>query len=98
MKKALNFNGFKAVLVGASALTMIISLSACGPVEAVKSTLQEDSLPAMPSPEVATYVVDLSGSTFPAAQLKALGSGIDDFIAGESLGNPFADTQLPLAA
>jgi hypothetical protein len=91
MKKALNFNGFKAVLVGAGSLAMVMSLSACGPVDAVRSTLQEDAVPAMPAPEVATYVVDLSGSTFPAAQLEALGSGINDFIAGESLGNPFAD-------
>jgi hypothetical protein len=91
MKKALNFNGFKAVLVGAGVLAMVMSLSACGPVDAIKSTLQEDALPTMPAPEVATYIVDLSGSTFPAAQLEALGSGINDFIAGESLGNPFAD-------
>ena len=54
MKKALNFNGFKAVLVGAGALAMVMSLSACGPVDAIKSTLQEDALPAMPAPEVAT--------------------------------------------
>ena len=94
MKKTLNFNGFKAILVGAGALTMVMSLSACGPVDAVKSTLQEDSLPAMPAPEVSTYIVDLSGSTFPAAQLEALGSGIKDFIAGESLGNPFADVPI----
>ena len=91
MKKALNFNSFKAVLVGAGSLAMVMSLSACGPVDAVRSTLQEDAVPVMPAPEVATYVVDLSGSTFPAAQLEALGSGINDFIAGESLGNPFAD-------
>ena len=92
MKKALYFNGFKALLVGAGALTMVLSLSACGTMDAIKSTLQEDALPALPAPEVATYIVDLSGSTFPAAQLEALGSGINDFIAGESLGNPFAET------
>jgi hypothetical protein len=92
MKKALYFNGFRAVLFGAGALTMVLSLSACGTVDAIKSTLQEDALPALPAPEVATYIVDLSGSTFPAAQLEALGSGINDFIAGESLGNPFAET------
>ena len=91
MKKALYFNGFRAILVGAGALTLALSLSACGTVDAVKSTLQEDALPALPAPEVATYVVDLSGSTFPAAQLEALGSGINNFVAGESLGNPFAD-------
>jgi hypothetical protein len=91
MKKALNFNGFRAVVVGIGAATIALSLSACGTVEAIKSTLQEDALPAMPAPEVATYIVDLSGSTFPAAQLEALGSGINDFIAGESLGNPFGD-------
>jgi hypothetical protein len=92
MKKALYFNGFRAVLLGAGALTMVLSLSACGSVDAIKSTLQEDALPALPAPEVATYIVDLSGSTFPEAQLEALGSGINDFIAGESLGNPFADS------
>jgi hypothetical protein len=94
MKKALNFNGFKAVLIGTGALTMVMSLTACGSVAAVRSTLQEDAVPAMPAPQVATYVVDLSGSTFPAAQLEALGSGINDFIAGESLGNPFADNPI----
>jgi hypothetical protein len=92
MKKSLYFNGFRAVLLGAGALTMVLSLSACGTVNAIKSTLQEDALPALPAPEVATYIVDLSGSTFPEAQLEALGSGINDFIAGESLGNPFADS------
>ena len=90
MKKALNFNGFKAVLFGVGAIAMVMSLSACGQIDAIKSSLQEEVLPAMPAPEVATYVLDLSGSTNPTAQLQALGSGIEDFIAGRSLGNPLA--------
>jgi hypothetical protein len=45
----------------------------------------------MPNPEVATYIVDLSGSTFPTAQLDALGSGVAEFLSGEALGQPFAE-------
>lgn len=90
--KALIFNGFKAILVGSGALALVMSLTACGPVDLAKSALTEDAFPPMPAPEVATYVVDLSGSTYPMAQLEALGSGIDGYITGDSLGNPFAET------
>ena len=91
-QKALIFNAFKAILVGSGALALVMSLTACWTIDLAKSALTEDAFPPMPAPEVATYVLDLSGSTYPMAQLSALGSGIDEFIAGESLGNPFAET------
>ena len=90
--KALKINGFRAVLVGFGSVALVMSLTACGPLNGLKSTFSEDAFPPMPAPEVATYVVDLSGSTYPMAQLSALGSGIDGFIAGDSLGNPFAES------
>jgi len=88
--KELRNNAFTAVFAGFTATTLSLGLTACGPVEQVKSAFAEDAIPPMPAPEVATYVLDLSGSTNPTAQLEALGSGISDFIAGRSLGNPFA--------
>jgi len=88
--KAFKTNAFKAVFAGFTATTLSLGLTACGPVDQVKSVFAEDVIPPMPAPEVATYVLDLSGSTNPTAQLEALGSGISDFIAGRSLGNPFA--------
>lgn len=90
--KAVKSNAFKAALVGLGGMALVMSLSACSPVDALKSTYEGQPFPQMPAPEVATYILDLSGSTFPTAQLEALGSGISDFIAGESLGNPFAQT------
>jgi len=93
--KAFKNNAFRAVLVGFSAAALVMSLSACSPVSSLKSAYEGQPFPQMPAPEVATYVLDLSGSTFPTAQLEALGSGISDFIAGQSLGNPF--TQTPIA-
>ena len=93
--KAVKNNAFKAVIVGLSGAALVMSLSACSPVKALKSTYEGQPFPQMPAPEVATYVLDLSGSTYPTAQLEALGSGINDFIAGQSLGNPFA--QSPVA-
>jgi hypothetical protein len=91
--KALKNNAFRAikmVFVGFTATSLALGVSACRPYEAVKSALAEEAIPPMPAPEVATYVLDLSGSTNPTAQLEALGSGIEDFIAGRSLGNPIA--------
>ena len=88
--KVFKNNAFKAVLTCFTATTLSLGLTACGPIEQVKSVFAEDAIPPMPAPEVATYVLDLSGSTNPTAQLEALGSGISDFIAGRSLGNPFA--------
>ena len=90
--KAVRNNAFKAAVVGLSGAALVMSLSACSPIDALKSTYEGQPFPQMPAPEVATYILDLSGSTFPTAQLEALGSGISDFIAGESLGNPFAQT------
>jgi len=90
--KAVKNNAFKAAIVGFSGVALVMSLTACSPVSSLKSTYEGQPFPQMPAPEVATYVLDLSGSTNPAAQLDALGSGISDFIAGQSLGNPFAQT------
>ena len=90
--KAVKNNAFKAAVVGLSGAALVMSLTACSPIDALKSTYEGQPFPQMPAPEVATYILDLSGSTFPTAQLEALGSGISDFIAGESLGNPFAQT------
>ena len=93
--KAVKNNAFRALVVGFSGAALVMSLSACAPVSALKSAYEGEPFPQMPAPEVATYVLDLSGSTYPTAQLEALGSGINDFIAGQSLGNPFA--QNPVA-
>jgi hypothetical protein len=56
---------------------------------AVQSTFVEGQFPSLPGPEIATYILDLSGSTNPIAQLAALRSGISDFLGGQTLGNPF---------
>ena len=88
--KAVRNNAFRALVVGFSGVALVMSLSACAPIGALKSAYEGQPFPQMPAPEVATYVLDLSGSTYPTAQLEALGSGINDFIAGQSLGNPFA--------
>ena len=95
MLKTVRINGLKSLSVGFGAVALVITLSACSPVEAMKSAYEGAPFPQMPAPEVATYVLDLSASTYPTAQLEALGSGISDFIAGQSLGNPFA--QSPVA-
>jgi hypothetical protein len=92
LTKALKNNAFRALVVGFSGAALVMSLSACAPVGALKSAYEGEPFPQMPAPEVATYVLDLSGSTYPTAQLDALGSGISEFIAGRSLGNPFAQT------
>ncbi len=95
LTKAVKINAFRAVIASLSGAVLVMSLSACSPVDSLKSAYEGQPLPQMPAPEVATYILDLSGSTYPTAQLDALGSGIDEFIAGRSLGNPFA--QLPVA-
>jgi hypothetical protein len=56
----------------------------------VKSTFVEEPFPSMPAPEITTYILDLSESTNPVAQLAALHTGISDFLGGQSLGNPFS--------
>ncbi|MFM8315398.1 MAG: hypothetical protein ACKOA8_14015 [Deltaproteobacteria bacterium] len=80
-----------AALAGATVLTS----TGCTPVtDAVKGAFVDEGFPSMPSPEIATYIVDLSGSTYPIQQLKALGSGIEEFISGSSLGDPFRSPKL----
>jgi len=77
------------------AVSISLALSGCGTVSgAVKSILAEDTFPALPAPEITTYILDLSGSTNAIAQLKALNSGIDEFTSGKSLGNPFSNPQV----
>ena len=90
--KAVRNNAFRALVVCLSGAALVMSLSACSPVSSLKSAYEGEPFPQMPAPEVATYVLDLSVSTYPTAQLEALGSGISDFIEGRSLGNPFAKT------
>lgn len=80
-----------AALAGATVLTS----TGCAPVtDTVKGVFVDEGFPSMPSPEIATYIVDLSGSTYPIQQLKALGSGIEEFISGSSLGDPFRSPKL----
>jgi hypothetical protein len=75
------------------ALTLI--LTGCGSISgAVKTIFTEDTFPALPSPEITTYILDLSGSTNAISQLNALNSGIDDFTSGKSLGNPFSSPKV----
>lgn len=83
-------NAFKAILAVFGLVLLVLAFAVASPLGAAKSALEGPSIPQMPAPEVATYVLDLSGSTNPTAQLDALGSGITDFMAGQALGNPFA--------
>jgi hypothetical protein len=93
--EAVRNNAFKAFAAVFGSVLIALSLTACSPWNSLKTAIDGGALPPMPTPEVATYVLDLSGSTNPMAQLNALGSGIKDFMAGQSLGNPFA--QSPVA-
>ncbi len=78
-----------------TALALSLTLTACGSISgAIKSVLAEDTFPTLPSPEITTYILDLSGSTKPLAQLNALNSGIDEFTSGKSLGNPFSNPKI----
>ena len=80
----------RALGLAALAGMTILTSTGCSPVtDAVKEVLVGEGFPALPTPEVATYIVDLSGSTYPIQQLQALGSGIDEFVSGASLGDPF---------
>jgi hypothetical protein len=77
------------------ALALPLTLASCGSVSnGVKSILAEDTFPALPTPEITTYILDLSGSTNALAQLNALNSGIDEFTSGKSLGNPFSNPKV----
>ena len=48
--KALKNNAFKAVFAGFTATTLSLGLTACGPVDQVKSAFAEDAMPPMPAP------------------------------------------------
>jgi len=80
-----------AVVAGAT----IVTSTGCAPVtDAVKGVFVDEGFPALPTPEIATYVVDLSGSTYPLQQLQALGSGIEEYVSGSSLGDPFSNPKI----
>ena len=79
----------------AIAVVLTLTLTACGSINgAVKSLLADEAFPTLPPAEIATYVLDLSGSTNAIAQLNALNSGIDEFVSGKSLGNPFSNPKV----
>lgn len=86
----------RALVIAAMAGAIALTSTGCSPVtNAVKGVFVDEGFPTLPTPEVATYIVDLSGSTYPIQQLKALGSGIEDFVSGSSLGDPFRSPKLP---
>ena len=77
------------------AFVLSLTLTGCGSLSsAVKSILAEETFPTLPAPEITTYILDLSGSTNAVAQLNALNSGIDEFVSGKSLGNPFSNPKV----
>jgi hypothetical protein len=57
----------------------------------MKQSLSEETFSDLPAAELSTYVIDLSGSTYPLDQIEALGSGLQAFLTGQTLGNPFAE-------
>lgn len=68
-----------------------VGLTACAQIsETFKASIAEEEFAELPNSDLTTYVIDLSGSTFPLDQIEALGSGIDEFISGETFGNPFS--------
>jgi hypothetical protein len=86
----------RALVPSLMAGALMVTSTGCAPVtSAVKDVLVGEGFPSLPSPEIATYIVDLSGSTYPIQQLKALGSGIEEYVSGASLGNPFRSPKLP---
>ena len=91
-KKVLQNKAFRSLVATFIGAALVTSLSGCGPVEALRAAYEGEAFPELPAPEINAYVLDLSGSTFPAAQLEALSSGITELVAGRSLGNPFAQT------
>jgi len=85
----------RALSVMVSSVVLSLALTGCGSISsAFKSYLADEAYPTLPDPEIATYVLDLSLSTNPIAQLNALNSGIDDFVSGKSLGNPFSSPKV----
>ena len=84
-----------AYLMMVFAVMISTTLSGCASItNSVKSILAEDTFPTLPQPEITTYVLDLSGSTNAIAQLNALNSGIEDFVSGKSIGNPFSSPRV----
>ena len=92
--EALRNNVLKIITALLTLVIVVGIFSAFSPLGTLKTVLSGDSIAPMPAPEVTTYVIDLSASTNPMNQLDALGSGINEFITGQSLGNPFANTPL----
>jgi hypothetical protein len=85
----------KALSIMVFAAIFSTALSGCSSItNSVKSILAEDTFPTLPQPEITTYILDLSESTNSIAQLKALNSGIEDFISGKSIGNPFSNPRV----
>jgi len=85
----------RALALAAIAGATFLSSTGCAPVtDAVKGVFVDEGFPALPTPEIATYVLDLSGSTYPLKQLQALGSGIQEFVSGSSLGDPFSSPKI----
>jgi hypothetical protein len=92
MLKLKSISGLVAMV---TALVLSLTLAGCGSVSnGVKAILAEDTFPSLPTPEITTYILDLSGSTNALAQLNALNSGIDEFTSGKSLGNPFSNPKI----
>ena len=84
-----------SLLAVVGALFVSLTLTGCGSISgSIKSILAEDTFPTLPSPEISTYILDLSGSTNALAQLNALNSGIEEFTSGKSLGNPFSNPKI----
>lgn len=74
---------------------MVFLLSGCSLISSgMNSFLADDTIPSLPQPELTTYVLDLSGSTKPIGQLTALRSGINEFVSGRALGNPFTTPRI----
>jgi hypothetical protein len=85
----------RSLLAVVGALALSLALTGCGSISGtIKSILAEDTFPTLPSPEITTYILDLSGSTNALAQLNALNSGVDEFTSGKSLGNPFSNPKI----
>jgi hypothetical protein len=78
---------------GALSLVMIALLgTGCSSAtEMIKQSLSEETFANLPASELSTYVIDLSGSTYPLDQIEALGSGIQEFLTGKTIGDPFAE-------
>ena len=88
-------NKLKNISITVIAYLLLQFLTGCSQISgAINSILAEDTFPKLPPPEITTYVLDLSGSTNPIAQLNALNSGIDEFTSGKSLGNPFTNPKI----